>query len=180
MNKAFGSLVILALIVGVAIGFLIAPIAQPQPERVVSVENNIVGIYFSPDGECEAQVLYWIDQANSTIHVMIFSFTLDSVSNALIEAHQRGVEVKVVFERSQISKYSEYSTLANAGIQVRNDTNSRFMHNKVMIVDGIYVLTGSFNWSASAQESNDENLVVIKDSGYAQIYEEKFLEIWQG
>jgi len=109
---------------------------------------------------------------------MIFSFTLDSISDALIEAYNRDIEIKVVFERSQISQYSEYRKLSEYGIQVRNDTNSRFMHNKVMIVDGIIVLTGSFNWSTNAQENNNENLIVVKSTEDAERYEEEFTKIW--
>ncbi|MBS7635541.1 DUF1669 domain-containing protein, partial [Candidatus Bathyarchaeota archaeon] len=60
----------------------------------------------------------------------------------------------------------------------RNDTNPDFMHNKVMIIDGEIVFTGSYNWSKSAEEDNDENLVIIKSMEIAETYEEKFEEIW--
>ena len=142
------------------------------------MEQFILGLYFSPDGECEAQVIDWIGRANSSIHVLIYSFTLDSVSDALIEAYNEGVEVNVVFEKSQNSKYSEYQKLKSAGIQVRNDTNSALMHHKVMIVDETIVLTGSFNWSANGQERNNENLLVIQSIYISSVYENEFQRIW--
>lgn len=142
------------------------------------LEMEILGVYFSPKGGCEDQVLYWIDRANMSIHVLIYSFTLDSVGDALVEAHNRGVEVQVVFEIEQITRYSEYQRLRVAGVAVRNDTNSELMHNKVMIVDGLIVLTGSFNWSTNGEESNNENLIVINSAYIAGIYEEEFREIW--
>jgi len=141
--------------------------------------TRILGVYFSPNGGCEEQVINWIDRANHTIYVMIYIFTLDSIGDALIEAHNRGVEVLVVFEEEKISKYSEYWRLKEAGIPVRNDTNPRLMHNKVMIVDGLIVLTGSFNWSRSAEERNDENLVVIRSEYIASLYTEVFMRIWE-
>lgn len=141
-------------------------------------ETRILGIYLSPRGESEDRILYWIGRANSTIHILIYSFTLDSVSEALIAAHSRGVEVMVVFEKSQITEYSEYQTLRAAGVPVRNDTNSKLIHHKVMIVDGIIVLTGSFNWSKSAQEYNNENLIIIRSRYIATTYEEEFQDIW--
>ena len=141
--------------------------------------TRILGVYFSPNGGCEEQVINWIDRANHTIYVMIYIFTLDSIGDALIEAHNRGVEVLVVFEEEKISKYSEYWRLKEAGIPVRNDTNPRLMHNKVMIVDGLIVLTGSFNWSRSAEEENDENLVVIRSEYIASLYTEVFMRIWE-
>jgi phosphatidylserine/phosphatidylglycerophosphate/cardiolipin synthase-like enzyme len=142
------------------------------------LDTQILGVYFSPDGGCEDQVLYWINRANETIHILIYSFTLDTISDELVVANQRGIEVKVLFERQQISQYSEYQKLKNAGIPVRNDTNSDLMHDKVMIIDGTIVLTGSFNYSAAAEEDNNENLLVIKSATIAAEYEEEFTEIW--
>jgi len=139
---------------------------------------TVLGVYFSPNGGCESQIIEWIGRANRTIHVLIYSFTLDSISDALIEAYNRGVEVKVVFEKNQITKYSEYHKLKAAGIQVRNDTNPKSMHDKVMIIDGIIVLTGSFNWSANAERRNNENLIVIESIYVASVYEEEFYRIW--
>ncbi len=142
------------------------------------LEMEILGVYFSPKGGCEDQVLYWIDRANVSIHVLIYSFTLDSVGDALVEAHNRSVEVQLVFEVGQITEASEYQKLRAAGIPVRNDTNSRDMHNKVMIVDGMIVLTGSFNWSSRGENENNENLIVIESTYVAGIYEDEFQKIW--
>ena len=86
--------------------------------------------------------------------------------------------MKVVFEESQITDYSEYWKLKNNGIDVRNDTNSKLMHDKVMIVDGTVVLTGSFNWSTSAEENNNENLIVIYGNDTASLYQNEFWKIW--
>lgn len=150
-----------------------------EVEKLKSQLNlQILGVYFSPKGGCAEAVKYWIEHANSSIHILIYSFTLDSISDELIEAYNRGVEVKVVFEEQQITKYSEYQKLKAAGIEVRNDTNSNLMHNKIMIVDEAIVLTGSFNWSANAENRNDENLIVIKSVEVASLYEEEFRKVW--
>ena len=140
--------------------------------------TTVLGIYFSPKGGCEAQIIWWINRANISIHVLIYSFTLDSISNALINAYNRGVDVKIVFERDQVTKYSEYQKLKAAGVPVHNDTNPGLMHNKVMIIDGKIVLTGSFNWSVSAERRNNENLIVIRSIYVARVYEEEFDKIW--
>ena len=141
--------------------------------------TRILGVYFSPDGECEAKVIEWIGKANYKLHILIYSFTLDSVGDALVDAQDRGIEVKAVFEKSQISQYSEYWKLRNAGVPVRNDTNSNSMHHKVMIVDDAVVLTGSFNWSQNGQENNNENLVIIDDENVAFNYSKEFQNIWE-
>lgn len=148
-------------------------ISQTEP----SIE--ILGTYFSPKGGCAEQIIYWINSANSSIHVLIYSFTLSNIADALIDAKNRGIDVKVVFEKGQISQYSQYFRLANAGISVRNDTNPDYMHNKVAIIDGIIVLTGSYNWSSSAENSNNENLIIIKSVDVAREYENVFIRIWE-
>lgn len=145
---------------------------------VQQLEFEVLGVYFSPKGGCENQILYWINRANVSIQILIYSFTLDSIGNALVKAHDGGIEVQVVFEKSQVTSYSEYQKLKAAGIMVRNDTNFKSMHNKIMVVDGLVVLTGSFNWSENGEKYNDENIIVINSARVATIYEEEFIKIW--
>ncbi len=139
---------------------------------------EVLGAYFSPNGLCEERILYWIGRANRTIHILIYSFSLDSIGNALVDAHRRGIEVKVVFEESWTGGVFEDDKLRAAGIAVRTDTNSRSMNNKVMIVDGVVVVTGSYDWSETAQIFNNENLIVIKSASIGSMYEGEFSRIW--
>ena len=167
--------VCLGLVIGAFIGY---SVRQPVSQQVMLSNGEVLGIFFSPNGGCEAEVIRWVQKANATIFILIYSFTLDAVGDALITAHGRNVDVKVVFEASQISDYSEYSRLKSNGVDVRKDTNSNLMHDKVMVVDGISVLTGSFNWSNSAEESNNENLIVVHGSDIASVYQSEFWRIW--
>jgi len=152
--------------------------SRTQVERVDV--SDVSGVYFSPHGGCADQVIFWIGKANSSIHILIYTFTLDGIREALIQAHGRNVQVEVVFERNNINETgSEYQNLKNAGIDTRADGNSAYMHDKVMIVDGKVVLTGSYNWSAHAENENNENLVVITSENLANIYENEFQKIWK-
>ena len=109
----------------------------------------------------------------------MYVFTLQNVAEALISAHDRGIEVKIVFDKSQGSSYSQYVILKAAGIEVRNDTNpDGIMHNKVAIIDNRIVITGSFNWTNSAENNNNENLIVIHSVDVASRYESEFQNIW--
>lgn len=152
------------------------------PYTVTTIISAQVGpnyeVYFSPNGGCEARLLYWIGRANSSIHIMIYSFTLDTVGDALIAANKRNVDVRIVMEKSEIGQGSEYEKMKRAGIQVRLDTNPAIMHNKVAIIDGTVVITGSYNWSASAETRNDENLIIIRSAQVAAEYEKAFQKIW--
>jgi len=150
-------------------------------EKIFQTEPSVqvLGTYFSPKGGCAERIIYWINRANTSVHVLIYSFTLPNIAEALIDAKNRGVDVKIVFEKEQISQYSQYFRLASAGISVRNDTNPDYMHNKVAIIDGVIVMTGSYNWSSSAENSNNENLIIIKSADVAREYETVFYRIWE-
>lgn len=139
---------------------------------------TVLGVYFSPYGGCEGQVINWIDRANKTIHVLIYSFTNDDIGDAVLRAHQRGVEIKVVFEKGQVSRYSEYWKLQSIGVLVKNDTNPGLMHHKTVVIDGYVILTGSFNWSAAAEERNNENLMILQSDYLVLIFEEEFQKMW--
>jgi phosphatidylserine/phosphatidylglycerophosphate/cardiolipin synthase-like enzyme len=140
---------------------------------------GLVEYAFSPGGKCANLVIKWIGRANSTIHVLIYSFTLDIVRDALIQAKNRGVDVKIVMEKQNWNGTgSEYMTLKNAGITVRLDSNPHLMHDKVAIIDGHIILTGSFNWSAAGNTDNDENLVVLDNQTWASAYEAQFQIIY--
>jgi len=176
--KATISLFFIGILFGIFIGVSLTPKTQPANQIPNPEEPAIDGVYFSPRGGCENQVINWINKANSSIHVLIYSFTLDSVGNALIEALGRHIEVKIVFEKGQIGQSSEYQRLRNSAVDVRNDTNPSYMHDKIMIVDGKVVLTGSFNWSNNAENENNENLLIIASTSLATTYENEFQKIW--
>jgi phosphatidylserine/phosphatidylglycerophosphate/cardiolipin synthase-like enzyme len=105
---------------------------------------------------------------------------LDNVREALIQAKNRGVEIKIVFDEEQAhGQGSEYSNLKAAGVDVRMDTGSGLMHDKVAIIDNQIIITGSFNWSQAGNQENNENLIVIDSSSWAAAYEQQFAEIWK-
>jgi len=154
-------------------------ITRPSTLTLATTSSFPAEVFFSPHGGCMNQVVHWIDSANSSVHVLIYSFTLDEVGKALVSALHRGIDVKVVFEKDQISQHNEYGTLRAVGVPVKNDTNSALMHDKIAIVDGNIVLTGSYNWSSAAEERNNENLLVIRDPTLAQRFEAEFQKIWR-
>ena len=100
-----------------------------------------------------------------------YSFTSAPIAKALVETHKRGVEVQVILDKSQkTEKYSEADFVAHHGIPVLIDSRHAINHNKVMIIDGQTVITGSFNFTKSAEENNAENLVIIRDGAIAGKY----------
>ncbi|MFH1773742.1 MAG: phospholipase D family protein [Methanobacteriota archaeon] len=158
-----------------AAGFYSGGVVHPFHEA--KPVANAYEVYFCPEDSCSIQIIKAIDSAQTSVYVAIYSFTLDSIADALIRAKSRGVDVKVVMEKSQVGKGSEYERLKNAGIDVRLDKNQDFMHNKFAVIDGKIVATGSFNWSLHADTKNDENLLIIYLKELARKYEEEFFEL---
>ena len=130
-----------------------------------------IEVYFSPRGGCTDAVIAVLQQAKKSIYVQAYSFTSAPIARALVDAHKRGVRVEAILDKSQrAGKYTEADFLARAGISTLIDAKHAIAHNKVIIVDDIIVLTGSFNFTKSAEENNAENLLVISDARLAARY----------
>ena len=141
--------------------------AHPQ----VPLSRQSIDVYFSPKGGCTNAIAKEIDGAKANILVQAYSFTSAPIAKALVNAHKRGVDVRVILDKSQrTQKYSSADFLQHAGIPTFIDDRHAIAHNKIMIIDGVIVITGSFNFTKSAEEKNAENLLVIWDQGIADKY----------
>lgn len=141
-----------------------------------SLENGIsfsqdgtpVQILFAPEGAVKEAIIDTINTADTSIKFMAFSFTLEEVSGALLEKAEDGVDVEGVFELiGADTSSSRLRQLRCAGLDARIDGNPYRLHHKVFIIDDTTVIFGSFNFSASASDTNDENLVIISDPDLA-------------
>ncbi|MFQ6065841.1 MAG: phospholipase D-like domain-containing protein [bacterium] len=141
-----------------------------------------VEVLFSPEQgeEILERLKDTVRNAEERVYVLIFSFTLDEVAEAIIEKHRQGVDVKIVMDKGQASsRYAVTERLKEAGVPlvVRTGSKGGYMHIKALIADDT-VLTGSYNYSKSATNRNDENFFVIKDTYVLQAHLEKFNRLW--
>ena len=144
----------------------VSALASPAPE---------ISVYFSPTGGCTEAVVKELQSARSNVLVQAYSFTSAPIAKALVVAHRRGVAVAVILDKSQrTEKYSEADFLAHAGIRTLIDAKHAIAHNKIMVIDGATVITGSFNFTKAAEEFNAENLLVIRDRALAERYAENW------
>ena len=150
---------------------LLALVSGQAPKRQ-EAGSVPIKVYFSPsDNSPTAAIVGTLDNAKQTVLVQAYSFTSAPIAAALKRAHDRGIEVKVILDKSQqTERYSSATFLRHAGIPVWIDRKHAIAHNKVMIVDGRTVITGSFNFTKSAEERNAENLLIINDSRIAAEY----------
>jgi phosphatidylserine/phosphatidylglycerophosphate/cardiolipin synthase-like enzyme len=136
-------------------------------------------VCFTPGEACTDRVVAAIQGAQRDILVQAYSFTAPAIAAALIEAHQRGVEVRVVVDAGEArDRRSQAARLAQAGVPVRVDGRHAIAHNKVMVLDGRVVLTGSFNFTTAAQQHNAENLLVVEDAALAARYAANWQRHW--
>lgn len=152
---------------GAAILLALALPARAQPRFQVC---------FTPGGDCEGMIVGAIDAARRTVHVQAYSFTNRLIAEALVRAERRGIAAVVLLDKTQRERrYSVARELVAAGIAVRFDDRPAIAHNKVGIVDGVIVETGSFNFTASAQRRNAENALIVRDDPpLAAAYERYF------
>ena len=144
-------------------------------EQQVEVEN-----YFAPEDSVAAEIIAEIEKAQSRIRFMAFTFTSDEIADAMLERAGAGVIVQGVVEsRNAERDYSEYPRLQRAVHDVLPDGNPYIMHHKVIIIDDATVILGSYNFSASAEDSNDENLLIIHDPEVAALFVEEFRRVYE-
>jgi phosphatidylserine/phosphatidylglycerophosphate/cardiolipin synthase-like enzyme len=148
----------------------------PAQSEVASVPNS-VEVFFSPNGGCTEAVVRELNRAKETVLVQAYSFTSAPIAQAMVSAFRRGVKVQVILDESQRSeRYSSADFVAHARIPIFIDAKHAIAHNKIIVIDGETVLTGSFNFTKAAEEHNAENLLVIHDSQLAAQYTENWKE----
>lgn len=140
--------------------------------------------YFSDVDAMSAVVTTEIDAASDRVRLAIYTFTDENIQNALIDASARGVSVMVAADAGQSTTISDQigvlTNLREGGVEVRigDGYGGGILHHKFLVVDGSTVLTGSFNYTRAANETNDENLVVLSDANLAGAYEDAFADVW--
>ncbi|MEX3964853.1 phospholipase D family protein [Paraburkholderia sp. EG286B] len=137
---------------------------QPTAEATSFANGASYQLCFVPNGaSCQQLIISAIDGTQHKLRIQAYSFTSPPIAAAVKRAKERGVDVKVILDKSQASpRYTVATYLRNAGIDVVIDTKPAIAHNKVMIFDDSSVFTGSFNFTKSAQERNAENGMLIR------------------
>ena len=155
-----------------------------SPSQLAEQSANVNGtqiwvIFTSEDKALEQAIIPVVNFAQSSIRFLAFSFTDYPLANAMILRAQSGVSVAGVYEKvGSSTDAAEFKTLFCGGVPVRRDGNPSFMHNKVIVVDERFVITGSLNYSTSAEESNDENVIIIDNPEIARLYLQDFDRVW--
>lgn len=156
-----------------------SPANTPNP--TVTINGTLIENYFSPDDGVAAHILDVLNSAQSSLYFMAFSFTRSDFSDVLIEKANAGVTVQGVFETRQIAAGGDaaWNALTQANVDVRQDGNKYNLHSKVFIVDEQIVVMGSYNFSGNAEDSNDENVLIIHNPEIAAAYFAEWQKVWE-
>jgi phosphatidylserine/phosphatidylglycerophosphate/cardiolipin synthase-like enzyme len=160
----------------IALGF-----QPPSSPQTLTATGNIE-IAFSPEQDVAGVVIKAINQARKQILVQAYSFTHKGIAEALIAAHQRGVDVKLIADQAQTEhiKGEKITSMAQSGVPIWMDGEHQSAHNKVIVIDvdtpEVAVITGSYNFTFAAQYKNAENLLVLRGNNkLAQLYRDNWL-----
>jgi phosphatidylserine/phosphatidylglycerophosphate/cardiolipin synthase-like enzyme len=131
--------------------------------------------HFSPNGGCTTHVVEELGKAQQSVYVQAYSFTSVPIAQALMAAHQRGVHVEVILDKSdRTGKGSVLPMLVGHGITTYIDDKHAIAHNKIMIIDKKTVFTGSFNFTNAAEHSNAENSIELTNAKIAETYQQNW------
>ena len=150
------------------------------PNPILSVDGMQIETYFSPDDGVAARVVELLQGAQESIYFMAYSFTSDDIAQAMRDKFDAGLEVQGVMdsEQAKSNQGTEIDLFMQTGVDVRTDVHKGLMHHKVIIIDRSIVITGSYNFTASAEDRNDENLVVLYSPEIAHLFIVEFERVY--
>ncbi|HOT90317.1 MAG TPA: phospholipase D-like domain-containing protein [Anaerolineae bacterium] len=149
------------------------------PYPLLSIAGVQVENFFEPEGNARARIIKLIEEAQSSIDVMAFVFTDDQIARAIVARHRAGVKVRMVIEtRNLDADGSDVVAFQKAGVDILLDGNPYMLHHKVIVIDNAVVITGSYNFSSSAAEQNDENVLILHSAEIAGEYTAEFERVY--
>jgi len=154
---------------------------------VLSFTQGKVEAYFSPNGGVRDAVIQKLEKARKTVDIAMYMFTDRKLAYELLKLKNRGVKVRIVLDGpASENKFSKSRFFKGRGMNVRCDYShpstkyGNIMHNKFAIIDNAILITGSYNWTASAEKLNDENILIVKDAPQIILkYEKMFEKLWK-
>ena len=142
--------------------------------------NASAKTYFTPGKECEEQIVKSISKTKNSLDIAIYSITNEAITEAIIEAHKKGIKVRVLTDYVQArGKYSKALHLKENGVNIRLNSKNKIEHNKFTIFDQKVVETGSYNYTYNATNNNSENCHFLRQKTDVQKYQRRFNWLWK-
>lgn len=137
-------------------------------------------VCFSPGDACLRLIVEQLRRARQSLDICVFTLSDDRISAEILAAQQRGIALRIITDNDKESdEGSDVQRFRQAGIALAVDRTSAHMHHKFAIIDRKYLLNGSYNWTRSAAQHNEENLVLSADPVLLTAFSERFEKLWQ-
>ncbi len=145
-----------------------------------SETSSIAEAHFSPGEDCRRQLLDLLVSARNSIDISVFTISDDRLSDAILAAHKRGVNVRLITDNDKArDQGSDVFYLIDLGLPVRMDASENHMHHKFAVIDKKILVNGSFNWTRSATDYNQENILVTDEPKLVTAYLSEFEGLWK-
>jgi phosphatidylserine/phosphatidylglycerophosphate/cardiolipin synthase-like enzyme len=173
--KADGGICMLRKCSVLFIVFLFIILQQWSEDRTTACQPAAVETFFSPNGGCTEAIVNNIDQAKSAVLIQAYNFTSYAITRAVVQAKKRGVNVKIILDKSQwVKRRYTADLLAYMGINILIDDKHDSAQSNIIIIDSEVVITGSFHFTMSAEYDNAANLLILQSKKLATIYTESW------
>lgn len=147
------------------------------PAKTESTDNYA---FFSPGKSCRSAIISKIKSAKNTLKICVFTISDNEISSEIIKAYKRGVAVKILSDNDKsFDMGSDIEQLSKTGVKIKIDQSDSHMHHKFCLIDHEYLITGSYNWTRSAAERNQENIVISKDVSLIRSFNNEFEKLWE-
>lgn len=143
-------------------------------------ESPIKAIGFSPGPSCKKIIIEHLRGAKKSLDICVFTISDNEISAEIKAAHQRGIKTRIITDNDKsLDEGSDILLLAKLGIEIKVDMTDNHMHHKFSIADGSELITGSFNWTKSAEAHNQENIISIVETVTIKEYIGEFEKLWK-
>jgi cardiolipin hydrolase len=135
---------------------------------------------FNPNDDCPRRIRGLLERAKQSVDICVFAITDNRLSSAILDAHHRKVKVRIITDDDKTEdRGADAERLAEAGVDLRTDRSRYHMHHKFALFDRSLLLTGSYNWTRSAADSNEENFIITGDSRFINPFSKLFEQLWK-
>jgi len=154
---------------------IVRSIDSIRPDTSLSVSS-----YFSPGKECAHKIISLLERSKKSADICVFTISDDKISDAIFSAHERGVKVRIISDNDKANDLgSDIYSLSEKGVKIKIDRSPSHMHHKFAIIDSKYLINGSFNWTRSASNYNQENILVMSDYNTMNSFQKVFDKLWK-
>jgi mitochondrial cardiolipin hydrolase len=137
-------------------------------------------VFFSPGTDCLNAITRSLKNAKKKARICVFTISDNRIVDAIKEMQLNGIDIKIISDNDKrYDMGNDIDYIAGLGIEVKLDTTHAHMHHKFAVIDDKLTITGSYNWTRSAEQKNYENILLTDNKDVAKAYSDEFNKLWK-